>query len=267
MPDLERRTVMPKPPPPPRPPSVSPKNAGFWDLRDRLVDKLFQLKADDLAWFDVQLAGGACKVQVCHPVVVRDGGAVFYVPVTPQETWALAKDLGAFPLTRAVCDQAHNQAHRFPRDPDLDASRLQDCFDFPRLTDYLRTRYYTFRTTGLASGAHKLWVLSARGNSINHGFYVDQPKGQPPGRAGYLDPAYRVIQNIGAWHGGMTHWDYSQLLQLMRYLTDGGGGPLVDKDNPGKRLTLRRALANKHPAVWDEPSPLSAKQLDMLPDA
>src|SRR5690242_4851901 len=119
MPARERRTVMAKPSPPPRPPSLSPKNAGFWDLRDRLVDKLFQMKVDDFPWFDVELAKGLCKVQMCNPVVISDGGADYYVPVTPQETWALAKDLGVFPLTRAVCDQAHNQAHRFPRNDKL----------------------------------------------------------------------------------------------------------------------------------------------------
>src|SRR5262245_30898013 len=73
---------------------------------------------------------------------------------------------------------------------------------------------------------------------------------QPGPQPSYLGPQFRVIQNIGADHDE-DHWDYSQLLQLMKDFTDGGGNPVKDPKT-GDVLTLLQALKNKHPALWDE---------------
>lgn len=55
---------------------------------------------------------------------------------------------------------------------------------------------------------------------------------------------------MGNAHAG-NHWDYSQLLQIMRNFKD--------PSNPG--LDLKTALLQGHPALWDEGAALSADQM------
>lgn len=102
----------------------------------------------------------------------------------------------------------------------------------------------------LSSGAHKLWVISSRGRTINYGFYIRRVASDPIRCGPYLDAQYNVIQSLGARHDD-AHWDYSQLLQFMSGLKDPGG----------QAVDLRRALLDKHPAVWDEAQPPAAGSL------
>jgi hypothetical protein len=243
---------------------MSPANQAFWDARQ--FDLFPRINSASLNWVDIQLIGG-CKIQVCSPVFVSYSGTKtynaggkyeiapgedFFVPVTAEETYLLAKRFDAFPLTRAVADQVHNQAVRVTKSS-MDASKIDECYNIPMISEYLRTNYrpYHRSKSKIVSGAHKLWVLSARRTSTNHGFHV--PKNSAFHTPGNLDPKYSVIQDIGAIHDE-KHWDYSQLLQLMANLTDGSGNQLKDPAT-GNDLTLLQALKNKHLAIWDEPEP------------
>ena len=219
-------------------------------LRAALAAKV---TSSDFNWFDVTLnykssAGTPATVivQVSNPVKI-DG---FYLPVTAKETFDFAKSFGWLPLTRAVMDQAHNQAVQI-------SFRSQgNLLDFENYSTALDKVYGPHETTKLVSGAHKLWTLSTfntKNRAVNYGFYKVSKEASP------LSPrlkGWSVIQSLGSKHNE-AHWDYSQLLQLMR------AGPSFVID--GKTYTLSQAVADGLEAVWDEGTKLKTSSLPTPP--
>lgn len=203
-------------------------------FRQQLLDKL---SSSDFKWKPVKLLGGV-TIEVCE--VVRVDG--YYLPVTAQETFNIAKRHGYYPLTRAVADQIMNNAtfQQYLWQPELP--------DFEQYTDYLKDKSYD----GISKfGAHKLWVISKRRGvnktkAINYGFYelrANQAKGTLERGGSNLDKTYNPKQGLGGAHFD-NHWDYSQLLQLMK--TD---APItVD----GKQYSIGMALREGKPAFSDE---------------
>jgi len=250
----------------------------FDEARKILVTKI---TANDLDWKSVKL-DNSHSVQVCLPVRVKGpDDRIYYVPVTPSETWNFAKLFNALPLTSLVFDQYHNQGTYIQRSGNHDASNKTGKH-FHTFSEYLNQQNYHL---GIKSGAHKLWILSTGGRSINRGFYFPKPKDpvkykakkvdgglEGPGGPGgpKLSPAYWLIQVRGPAHNS-GHWDYSQLLQLMK--SDDLFGVTVDfKDSlfklpygtvPSLKLVrLREAVIEGLPEVWDEPKKISP---DILP--
>ena len=219
-------------------------------LRSTLVAKV---TSSDFNFFDVTLnyksASGAPAtviVQVSNPVKI-DG---VYLPVTAKETFDFAKSFGWLPLTRAVMDQAHNQAVQIP------VKSQTNLLDFEGYSATLDKLYGSHETTKLVSGAHKLWTLSTynkKNRAVNYGFYqvAKQPSPLSPRLKGWS-----VIQSLGSKHDE-GHWDYSQLLQLMR-----AGSPLVID---GKSYSLSQAVADGLEAVWDEGTKLKTSSLPTPP--
>jgi hypothetical protein len=225
---------------------------------DTFRDGLVSGVADsDFKWAKISLAGGA-TVEVSHPLFLKD----VYVPVTAKEAWTLAAKFKWYPLTRAVADQAHNQA--------VAKGTSVTGVGWPTLSDYkgfsksLEAGLYGTKrgsTDAVVSGAHKYWLLSTgphgvfgadvgkhkKGDpipppvdkkAINYGFYKPTTtKSYSVGK--YLDPKWTVIQGLGGAHDS-GHWDYSQLLQFMRNYENGS-----DTD-------LGAAILAGNPAVWDE---------------
>jgi len=241
---------------------ASPKNQQLTDLAN-----LMWPKAADFRWIEVKLPKYEAAIEVCSPVLlpatlaqVRSFSQLaaalpaspgdplrFYVPFTAQETMELAKAHSAWPLTRAVAHQVHASPDvaRFPRNQNQSAAVSDQAYDFLQCTKYLEDKYVPNHGKKLVSGAHKLWILSNKKYSTNHGFYIDRDakKGVNPGKAS-LDPRFDTIQNLGPEHDE-EHWDYSQLLQLMRNLRV-----------RGQSLDIGDAVLTGHPAVWDEEAPL-----------
>lgn len=239
----------------------------FGKLREMLEKKITLV---NLEWKAVKLDGGH-TVQVCQPVRIEGpDGKMYYVPVTASETWKHARNFSALPLTSAVFDQYHNKSAYVPRSPKHDA--FLNGMEFHTFSDYLNDRNYHL---GLHSGAHKLWILSAtqapagHQRSINRGIYFPKPKdpvkykeAKNPGGPGgpKLDPSYWVMNVRGPAHGP-GHWDYSQLLQLMKS-DDMFGSPIIDFTDPVvkkplripsiKLVDLREAVIQGLPEVWDE---------------
>lgn len=210
-------------------------------LTQRRTTLVAGITGADLYWHDVPLRDGF-KIKVSSPVF-KDG---VFVPVTAAETMALARRLQVFPLSRAVMDQAHNFANQVPKPASPDS-----LYDYVTYTQRLRaTPYVTQYGYALSSGAHKLWVVSARGPVINYGFYIPRARGELVRCGPNLDPKQNVIQGLGAAHNAQ-HWDYSQLLQFMSNL----------RDASGQAVDLRQALLDKNPAVWDEAAPPAAASL------
>jgi hypothetical protein len=233
-----------------------------------------------LDWKTVRLDRGH-TVQVCLPVRVHGPDRkMYYVPVTPKETWSFARQFSSLPLTGAVFDQYHNQSIYVPKSTKHNAGNPTG-LHFHTFSEYLNDHQYHF---GMKSGAHKLWILSNRGFNVNHGFYVHKPKDldahkkrcdllprgaceKPGGKK--LDPSYWLFQNKGAAHEGQDHWDYSQLLQLMRSedifnvefdskkssISADGAPPYL------KWVKLREAILEGLPEVWDEGPPPAASKL------
>jgi hypothetical protein len=221
-------------------------------LRKKLLGTVTQ--ATDLDWEEVALPGGA-TIEVSNPYLTDSD---FWVPVTAREQWALAVKLRAYPLTRAVADQAHMSA-----DADGGAVNYKGLglgYDFEAFSKYLNdhTTYYNNYNMQIVSGAHKLWLLSngpsgknPNGMAVNYGFYTkdksDADK-DPPGK--YLTGGWFVRQGRGTHHN-KDYWDYSQLLQFMRNYTDAGGD----------EMSLRDALLKGDPAIWDEENKLRPELL------
>lgn len=215
-----------------------PAEATDAELRQRRTDLVASITKSDLYWHEVPLAEGY-RIQVCCPVLKDD----VFVPVTGRETMELARKFDVFPLSRAVMDQAHNAALKVEKQ-----QTPASLYDFVTYSNRLKwTPYYTHFGYALSSGAHKLWVISSRGKVINYGFYIRRKQTDPVRCGKYLDPKLNVIQGLGARHDA-SHWDYSQLLQFMTGL----------KDASGQAVDLRRALLDRHPAVWDEAQPPAA---------
>ena len=246
------------------------------------------ITAAHFRWHAVQL-GAAGKVLVCNPVVVRG----IFVPVTPLETFALARKFNAIPLTRAVADRAHMQAARV-------AAQNQPVEDISNYRKYSNTlngiAVYKDGGSQLISGAHKLWILSSVGIGVNYGFYA--PKGHPGWnyskkmrdknafslprpKKDPLAGKFRVMQGVQrghdikrfkasaagdrnmrkalspnfAYENDGTHWDYSQLLQLMK-----PSGLLTIN---GDMVTLEEAIRSGLGPVWDEPALPNKKALKL----
>lgn len=242
--------------------------------------------ASQLKWFRVKLPDDII-IEVCNPVRVRfvvmvnrpvqskspTGKSItgetqephptlpvdWFVPVTQPQTWEFAKLFNALPLTAAVADHVHNQAMTVakPASPELK--------DFPTYSKRLDT-YTKNYGQNLVSGAHKIWALSNVGHaigaakipSVNYGFYVplhgnSRPEKAPKHRVQSPLVSADVIQSLANGHDGFW-WDYSQLLQLMRAPDD------IFYNR--KRYSLREAVKQGLPPVWDEKEPLHA---DLLP--
>jgi hypothetical protein len=240
----------------------------LWKLREELLPRV---KTDGLKWHEVDL-GFRAKVKVCSPASVRvtyndvkhhkllfekppfddpERGFRLFVPVTKLDTWKLAQYFEAYPLTKAVSDRAHNRADtkRDKKAPEYSAGIRKYCYDFVgySLTWLNKVGYRHSHNAHLASGAHKLWIMSntvsarspdcpgappGQDPSVNYGFYDS-------------DKATGVWQSPASCHN-QDHWDYSQLLQLM---TD-----FRVNDRP---VSMTRALLTGHPAVWDVERPRS----------
>ena len=213
------------------------------ELRARRRELVRQVSATDLDWVQIPLDGGY-SIRICAPVRKGD----LYVPVTSGETFAFARRFGAFPLSRAVFDQAHNarQMGDKPKSP-------SNLLDFVTYSQRMRRSFGDYYGVTILSGAHKLWVVSSLGRIVNYGFHRRPIRGEPFRGGSYLDRnRFNVIQGLGTWHANQPgHWDYSQMLQLMKDL----------KDPAGRPVDLRRALLDGHPAVWDEPRKPIAAQL------
>jgi hypothetical protein len=202
------------------------------ELRRQRAALVAGITTADFVWHEIQLAGNY-RILVTAPLLKDD----LFVPVTATESMALARRFEVFPLTRAVMDQAHNQAVKVAKQ-----RTPASLYDFVTYSDRLKaTAYYPQSGAPLASGAHKLWVVSSRGPVINYGFYIRRGAGEMVRCGPRLDRQYNVIQSLGGRHDG-SHWDYSQLLQFMTRLLDENGQP----------VDLRQALLNRHPSVWDE---------------
>jgi len=220
-------------------------------LRSLLIDAI---RAEDLKWFTLDLRMGqpddvaaSYTVQVCSPVLVSG----FFVPVTAQETWDLASRFGALPLSRAVADQQVNEAVRLGNFVEFSPLNIETHGPgFDAFTDVLKaTKYMSGFGNAAVSGSHKLWLISSRttdAKPVNYGFH--HRGAQLPGSQGaagpYLQSSYSVVNGLIRAHDWANHWDYSQLLQLMR-----------DLRANGEPVDLRQALLSQNPAVWDEPSP------------
>jgi hypothetical protein len=208
-------------------------------------------KADDLDWEEIPLAGGG-TIEVSNPFLSDDG---FWVPVTAREQWTLAVKLRAYPLTRAVADQAHMSA-----DADGGSVTYKGLglgFDFESFSKHLNdhTTYENNYNMQIVSGAHKVWLLSngpngtnPNGMGVNYGFYTKtKGDGDPGGK--YLKGGWLVKQSRGTHHS-RDYWDYSQLLQFMRnYSTDGDD------------VSLRDALLKGDAALWDEENKVRSELL------
>jgi hypothetical protein len=233
-------------PTPPKDP-LSKEARSRWLLRNTLFAKL---QTATFKWWDLNLVGGATKISVCAPVYVMgdhsagDPGAFYYVPVTARETYELAKYFGAFPLTRSVADQLYNRAEvKVARPPGLDASVGDQGYDFEAASKYYHQQYTSgAHDTNRYAGGHKLWILSAVKTSVNHGFYKSRDSTQGPNR-GDLLPQFGAINDLGAFHDE-ERWDYSQLLQLMKDLRNGGDTPFA--------TTMVQALKDTNRGIWDE---------------
>jgi hypothetical protein len=198
---------------------------------------------------------------------------MYYVPVNASETWDFARKFNLLPLTGAIFDQYHNQSTFVTQSPKHNAGAGTGAH-FHTFSEYLNDNNYHL---GMKSGAHKLWVLSARGRAVNHGIYVNKPKNiakyladckpLPRGSCASpggpkLDSSYWLFQSKGAAHND-KHWDYSQLLQLMRsddvfkvgydvtqlFRPSSATAPYV------KIVKLREAILEGLPEVWDERPP------------
>src|SRR6266542_645258 len=253
----------------------SPTSVGLGQPRARMIAAppelailrttlLSRLTASDLYWIDVPLRGGL-TIKVCSPVRVRvtaqdlqpvakyldgpapDGPFYLYPPVNANETSRLALQWNAFPLTRAVFDQAFNVSVYVPRVPWPPQNEARRMYDFVGYSQklHLQMDYPLHHGVRLVAGAHKLWVLSARAPTVNHGFHAPIKecakaiKTCVPGPL--LDKRFAAIQDLGTRHDA-SHWDYSQLLQFMTDL----------RDPSGRSVDLRGALLSGHPAIWDE---------------
>lgn len=169
-------------------------------------------------------------IEVCR-VVSKSG---LFIPVTADETFCLAAQWKLFPLTSAVMDQVVYGANYAPWK--FTSNTSPDIFDFEEYSKYLRGTLYS---GAVCVGAHKLWLISGVGRRINYGLHQKKSGKQNPTR--FYGDGWSYIQ--GEWKDHETqvcHWDYSQLLQLMRNL----------RTKNGKRLSIRKEIKKKNPALW-----------------
>lgn len=232
-------------------------------LRKEIYPKL---KTATLSWQQVDL-GFHATVEVCVPVSVtvdfkadladvkKDYSLLFtaptgtspplYLPVTKKETWEMAQNFKAFPLTRKALDSTY-------KDPSVTTipfhqgkfSAGLESDNFVKYSEYLTANGADPKK--LFSGAIKLWILSN----------VKSAKtAQCPGPGDQSeDPSvnygmYHPAANQGRFQGAASchdqgHHDYSQILQLMKNFK------LYGRD-----FDLGTALVTAHPGIWDEANP------------
>jgi hypothetical protein len=215
---------------------------------------LAKVSDKSFVWHRVPLTGGGGgSVAVSLPVKV-DG---VFVPVTAAEQKGIAARHGLLPLTRAVADQSFNDATRAGTFVPF-KGQYPHLFDYDRFTAFLDTTAYGGSPQPWAFGAHKLWLLSRFPNkgAVNYGFFGPGVggDGKPDTRpaVGHPNLAFpvHIQQDLGGRHDA-GHWDYSQLLQLMKEL----------RDADGNALDLRAELLAGNKAVWDEATKLQATDL------
>jgi len=205
----------------------------LYKFRDSLMDKF---KVSDLEWNQVVLADGV-TLNVSNVLKVEG----FYLPVTAQETFAICRPRGFYPLTRAVLDQIQNKAIFVPY------RHQAELPDFEKYSVYLNEKKYN----GVINcGAHKIWVLSnKRGKegkkAVNYGFYQLRSKNpkDTKERGAKLSQTYEAENGLWGAHGDF-YWDYSQLLQVMY-----ASAPLTID---GEKMSLAMALVAGKPIVSDE---------------
>lgn len=233
-------------------------------------------------------------IEICEVVRVNHDGKDYYFPTTAKETREYAGKYNAFPLTRAVADQLYNRAKSHlasnpqspsvkPKTPDpkddpvFVKAQAETLKDFEQQSDYLRKNNYK----GVDDfGAHKLWTLSklkidqcaakataackADNYTVNYGMYRDKLPTDTVGKnegGTYLklfNPGKRLNQPLGGTAHDLDHWDYSQLLQLMR---SSSSIPFRDEKGFFTYMDLKTALLKGHPLLWDEGKPLSEADL------
>lgn len=228
-----------------KPKTLAETNPRRLALLAKVTDKSF-------TWHRVALAGGG-SVAVSLPVKV-DG---VFVPVTAAEQKGIAARLGLLPLTRAVADQSFNDAKRAGTFVPFKGF-YPHMHDYDRFTAFLDTTAYGGSPQPWAFGAHKLWLVSRASNrgAVNYGFFGpgtgadNKPNNRPAvGHPNLASPVH-IEQDLGGRHDA-SHWDYSQLLQLMKDLRDAADTP----------LDLRAELLAGNPAVWDEATKPQATDL------
>jgi hypothetical protein len=124
----------------------------------------------------------------------------------------------------------------------------------------------------LVSGIHKLWLLSTyksehpsdKPRAVNYGQYFKigkaGTKDKPLSNRGpYLDKAWNVFQGPGNKHDN-GHWDYSQLLQLMRNVRIEGQAEKVKPDD-----FIPSVLMAGTPHIWDENDPAHMNPSSTIP--
>lgn len=233
-------------------------------------------------------------VEICEVVRVSHEGKEYYLPVTAKETREYAKKYNAFPLTRAVADQIYNRAKSHvasrpqspsirPKTPDpkddpvFVKAQAEKLKDFEEQSEYLKKSSYK----GIDDfGAHKLWTLSklkidqcvakttaackVDNYTVNYGMYRDKLSTDATGKneggtfLKLFNPGKRLNQPLGGTDHDHDHWDYSQLLQLMR---SSNSIPYRDEKGFMTYMDLKTALLKGHPLLWDEGKPLTAADL------
>lgn len=201
-------------------------DVGEWDQKRRKL--LGSLTLSDLVWVDWPLRDDPAqsmkdapyRIDVC--AAVKKSG--LFIPVTADETFCLASRWGLFPLTSAVMDQTAFTSNYVPRK--VVSNTVPEIYDFKNYSKYLNGTAYA-RT--VCVGAHKVWIISARGRRINYGFHFRDARQNRTDR--YFGKGWRALQwERGGHENDPCHWDYSQLLQFMRNLTTKSGEPLSIAD-------------------------------------
>lgn len=254
--------------------ATRPRNNGELNkLRDEKIKKLKTWNEQNLVWQTVNL--GTIQIgSISYPVVIEvsevakvDG---YYIPVTATEADDFATQFKALPLTKRVADQLFNKGKAVPvmgqHDPtkeSQDSNAYNPMNDFVKQSDYLKLKNYK----GVFDfGAHKIWAYSAykaqkcalkdaKDEATKKDYkekYEKACEGDPNRIAtnfGFYI-AGKPFQDLGARHNA-SHWDYSQLLQLMR--SKGSTIPIEgDEKGTVKWIDLKTAIEKKHPAIIKE---------------
>lgn len=160
------------------------------------------------------------------------------VPVTARTTAAIAKILGATPVTPLLDDMIHNQCDIRVNPPTQDyriAMSNKAVVAFNRSIDQQVEQATKPAYVPIISSVGKNWVLdnlalSRRGRAVNYGLHM------PSARYKSVDGKSRVWQTPGAAHSP-DHWDYSQTLRLAQYK----GGPVtIDRMPSREELRVTR---------------------------
>ena len=219
-----------------------PKVSELDKKRRKLLESL---SLSDLVWTDFPLRDSPkqewkdapYRVDVCR-VVSKSG---LFIPVTADEAFCLARQWSVSPLTSAVMDQIVFGSNYVPAK--FAATNSYHNFDFENYSKYLGGTLYT---RAACIGAHKVWLISGRGQRINYGFHYKKKGKINPTK--YYGNGWSRHQNEGAVHEtDKCFWDYSQLIQFMRNL----------KTRDGKSLNIRNEIEQKNPALWYPASDLS----------